>query len=230
MRANSSNEPTTRHLNARSTPIVGVTFTAKRLVLLAGALAIAAAMSVLAYMYGGIVNTADYGPNDLREGPRSQIVAWPDSNTAVQISRLSKLQPDHLWKVVTDQKRFDEFMPYVRETTVEALEDGSFLEKQILDLPVGSYDLDLRIKLTAAGNVRRAAWEQQRGTLSYNAGAWIVEKHGDESILRYQVAARVGWLPQWMSNSAMRGRLGKLLEAVEARTVSLEQNEQGYFQ
>jgi hypothetical protein len=230
MRANEAGDHAATNLEGHSTAVAGATFTTKRLALLGGAFVVMLAMAVLAYFYGGIINTTEYGPNDLRGGPRSQIVPWPNNNTAVQVSRLSKLKPDHLWKVVTDQSRFDEFMPYVRETTVEALPDGSFLEKQVLDLPAGSYDLDLRIRLTAHDNIRRAAWEQQRGTLRYNAGAWIVEKHGDESILRYQVAARLGWLPQWMTNSAMRGRLGKLLEAVEVRTAKLEQNEQGYFQ
>ena len=54
----------------------------------------------------------------LETGPVTQIISWDRDNTAVQLSQLSELPSDDLWRVVTDQGRFDEFMPYVRTTTV----------------------------------------------------------------------------------------------------------------
>jgi hypothetical protein len=178
---------------------------------------------------GSVVDAHVYSPSELEAGPVDQIILWDDGRTAVQVSRLSDLPPDHLWRVVTDQARFDEFMPYVRETTVTANPDGSFLEKQILDLPHASYDLELEIRLSERDGVRTARWVQQKGVLPYNQGAWIVEDHGGRSVLRYQVSASVSWVPQSLANYAMRMRLGRLLEAVEARVRDVQQREPEYF-
>ena len=76
---------------------------------------------------------------------------------------------------------------------------------------------------------RTARWEQREGTLVFNQGAWVVESHGDRSVLRYQVAAQLIGVPQWVSNYAMKRRLGRLLDAVEKRVRDLRQREPGYF-
>lgn len=166
----------------------------------------------------------------LESGPVTQIISWDRDNTAVQLSQLSELPSDDLWRVVTDQGRFDEFMPYVRSTTVSDEPDGTFIEKQVLDLPYASYDVELGISLTEKDNVRTARWEQRKGTLLFNQGAWVVESHGDRSVLRYQVAAHLSGVPQWASNYAMTRRLGRLLDAVEKRVRDLRQSEPGYFE
>lgn len=147
----------------------------------------------------------------------------------MQVSRLSELSADHLWKVVTDQGRFDQFMPYVRKTTVQKQADGTFLEQQILDLPHKTFELELRITLSQNGNTRTAGWRQTKGSLDVNEGAWVVESAAGKSILRYQVSASISWLPHWAVNQSMRPRLAKLLESVETRVRDLEQKEPGYF-
>lgn len=166
----------------------------------------------------------------LESGPVTQIISWDGDNTAVQLSQLSELPADDLWHVVTDQGRFDEFMPYVRTTTVSEGPGGTFIEKQVLDLPYASYDVELGISLVEKDNVRTARWEQRKGTLLFNQGAWVVESHGDRSVLRYQVAAHLSGVPQWASNYAMTRRLGRLLDAVEKRVRDLRQSEPGYFE
>lgn len=178
---------------------------------------------------GSYVDDHVYTAAELDAGPVSQIITWENGRTAVQISRLSPLSADHLWRVATDQGRFDEFMPYVRATTVRPGDDNTLIEEQWLDLPYGSYDLELTIRLVEDGNVRKARWEQSRGSLTYNQGAWVVEQHGDGAILRYQVSATLAHVPQWVVNFAMRRRLGRLLQAVETRVRDLEQREPGYF-
>lgn len=131
---------------------------------------------------------------------------------------------------MTDQGRFDEFMPYVRTTTVSDGPDGMLIEKQVLDLPYASYDVELDITLSEKDNVRTARWEQRQGTLLFNQGAGGVESHGDRSVLRYQVAAHLSGVPQWASNYAMTRRLGRLLNALEKRVRDLRQREPEYFQ
>jgi hypothetical protein len=178
---------------------------------------------------GSRIDPHEYTPAELERGPITQIVAWDGGRTAVQVSLLSQLPPDDLWKVVTDQARFNEFMPYVRETSVEPGPDGLLLEHQKLDLPLASYDLELGIRLTERDGIRTARWEQRKGTLRFNQGAWIVESHGDLSVLRYQVSASLDIVPQWIVNYAMRRRLGRLLEAVETRVRDLQQRQPEYF-
>ncbi|MBI4600960.1 MAG: SRPBCC family protein [Planctomycetes bacterium] len=201
----------------------------KRWVFLALMAAGAASVATVAYK-GGHVDARVLGPAELEAGPATQIVAWEGGRTAVQVSKLSALPADRLWRVVTDQGRFDEFMPYVRSTEVRPGPGGALIETQILDLPHASYDLELEIRLKEEGNVRTAAWRQLKGTLSYNHGAWVVEAHGPRTVLRYQVSASLGWVPDWAVNYAMRGRLTKLLDSVEERVRALEKAEPAYFQ
>jgi hypothetical protein len=180
--------------------------------------------------YGGSqVDPHEYTPAELEEGPVTQIISWDGGRTAVQVSRLSPLPADHLWRVVTDQGRFNEFMPYVRETSVQPGPDGLLIERQKLELPHASYELELGIRLSERGNVRTARWEQRQGTLRFNQGAWIVQSHGDRNVLRYQVSASLTGVPQWLVNYAMRRRVGRLLDAVEARVRDMQQREPDYF-
>jgi ribosome-associated toxin RatA of RatAB toxin-antitoxin module len=167
--------------------------------------------------------------SELEQGPVSQIISWEEGRTAVQISRLSTLPADDLWRVVTDQARYDEFMPYVRTTTVRPGPDDTLIESQILDLPHASYELELTIRLREQEGRRTARWEQTKGVLPYNQGAWVVERQGERAVLRYQVSAALNGVPQWIVNYAMRRRLGRLLEAVETRVRELQKREPEYF-
>lgn len=179
---------------------------------------------------GSHVDPHTYGAAELANGPITQIIPWDDGHTAVQTSRLTDLPADQLWKVVTDQGRFDQFMPYVRSTTVERLPSGKFLEKQILDLPHATYEVHLEITLDQQLGVRKAYWRQVNGTLEYNEGAWVVEEADGKSILRYQVAADANWLPQFVVNFSLRPRLDRLLQSVEQRVRELNEKDPQYFQ
>ena len=156
----------------------------------------AAAIGHMWYV-GSHVDRHVYTVSELEAGPIAQIIAWDGGRTAVQISRLSSLSADDLWRVVTDQGRFNEFMPYVRSTSVRPGPDGASIVKQQLDLPHAKYELELEIRLREQDGVRTALWQQIRGALSFNQGAWVVESHGDRSLLRYQVSASLSWVPQW---------------------------------
>src|SRR5262245_28211551 len=72
-----------------------------RALLLAGALVIARM-----WYRGTVIDPHEYNSSELANGPISQIIAWPENHKAVQVSRLSSLPADQLWKVITDQGRF----------------------------------------------------------------------------------------------------------------------------
>jgi len=186
---------------------------------------------VVGYVWyaGNHVDTHTYGAAELANGPITQIIPWRDNYKAVQTSRLTDLPADQIWKVVTDQGRFDQFMPYVRKTTVERLPNGKLLEKQILDLPHATYNVDLEITLDEKPGIRQARWRQVNPGLDLNEGAWIVEEANGKSILRYQAAADVNWLPQFAVNFALRPRVNRLLKSVEQRVRDLADKDPQYF-
>lgn len=192
-------------------------------------LVIVTATVLRAWYVGSHVDTHQYGAAELERGPVAQIIQWNEDHTAVQVSQLSTLHADRLWRVVTDQERFDEFMPYVKNTTIRPGPDGSVIETQVLELPHKNFDLELEIRLTGDNNTRTARWRQLRGLLAFNEGAWVVERAGDRSILRYQVSGSLDWIPQWAINYVLRPRLARLLKAVEERVRDLERKEPAYF-
>lgn len=200
----------------------------KRRICAAVGLLFAGALVYLWYR-GAHVDAHVYTASELQGGAVTQIIPWGPERTAVQVNFLSTASPDHLWRVVTDQGRFDQFMPFVRKTTVRPGEGGALIESQILDLPHYSHELELEIHLDVKPGRRAASWKQIKGEIAFNEGAWIVEEDGGKAILRYQVSAALNWAPQWAVNGAMRTRLVKLLLAVEKRTHDLESSEPEYF-
>jgi uncharacterized membrane protein len=185
---------------------------------------------VYAWYRGSHVDEGTPTAEELQGGPISQIVHWRNTrHTAVQHSRLCSEPADYFWKVVTDQEQFDDFMPYVEYTKVRQGPNDTRLEEQRLALPFGDKELELEITMTHSGNARTAFWRQLKGSLTFNEGAWVVEKSDDKTILRYQVAAAVKYMPQWVINYAMRKRLGNLLIAVERRVQQKMRDDPSYF-
>lgn len=178
---------------------------------------------------GSHIDGEVYGPAELGDRQVVQIIRWNEDYTAVQVSCATRLPVEHLWRVVADQGRFQEYMPWVASSTVRPGPSGTLIDEQRLDLPMGTYALTLEITLERSGNTSTARWRQLEGELAFNEGAWVVEDHGDSAVLRYQVAASLRLLPQWALNYTMRLRLGRLLDAVLLRVRQLEQTEPEYF-
>ena len=178
---------------------------------------------------GSHIDGTVYGPAELGDRQVAQIIQWDKDHTAVQISCVTRLPVEHVWRVLADQERFDEYMPWVISSTVRPGPTNPLFVEQRLDLPTGTYALTLEITLERSGNTSTARWRQLEGEMAFNEGAWVVEDHGDSVVLRYQVAASMWPFPQWVANYAMRLRLGGLLDAVLARVQQLEKTEPDYF-
>lgn len=178
---------------------------------------------------GGHIDGKLYGPAELGDRQVAQIIQWDKDHKAVQISCATRLPFEHVWRVVADQERFDEYMPWVADSTMRPGVTGVFIEELKLKLPMGTYAQTLEITVKRSGNISTARWRQLEGDLAFNEGAWVVEDHGGVAVLRYQLATTFWPLPQWAVNSAMRSRLGELLDAVLTRVQRLEETEPEYF-
>jgi len=144
---------------------------------------------------------------------------------------LVDLPAARLYRVVTDNGRFAEFMPHVAESTVEVQPDGSIINYQRLDLPLVT-DRHYRVKVIntvdeAEGwKVRRSAWSYVPGSgnIVESRGAWTLVELGERrTLLVYEVFTDPGgWIPAWLYNRATRETLPDLIASVRERARAVD--------
>ena len=134
--------------------------------------------------------------------------------------------PDRVFRVVTDNARFADFMPYVEISTVEEAPDGSVINLQRLDLPwpVSNREYKIQIVNTAEPDADPAVWQsawthvEGFGNIEESRGAWRVFACDDVALVEYQVLTDPGGrIPNYFKNKATRRSLPRLIEAVRER-------------
>ncbi len=139
---------------------------------------------------------------------------------------LVEAPPERVFRVVTDNARFAEFMPFVELSTVETLADGSLVNLQSLDLPWPVSNREYKIKLVneadAGGEppLWQSAWTHVKGfgNIEESRGAWRVFPCGERALVEYQVYTDPGGsIPTYFKNKATRRSLNQLIEAVRSR-------------
>lgn len=137
--------------------------------------------------------------------------------------------PERVFQVVTDLEAFPEFMPHVRQSTVEPQADGSLVNYQYLDLPFPIRDRYYKIRVvhrveeTHRGRVWRSSWTYLPGSgnVVENYGAWTLRDYGGRTLALYQVFTDPGgWIPAWAANRASRQTLPDILRALRRRSES----------
>jgi ribosome-associated toxin RatA of RatAB toxin-antitoxin module len=174
---------------------------------------------------GSTVDVHVFSPEELKTGPVVQVISWPNNRTAVQASQLMSLPADQVWAVVRDQAKFQEYMPYVKASSIGEKINGKYQLEQKLDLPIGLYENTLQLEEDESPAARTVRWKQLTGPLKFNEGAWVIEQHGANCILRYQLSATVNYVPQWLANYLMRKRLLSIPAAVESRVKALHKSD-----
>jgi hypothetical protein len=184
----------------------------------------------IAYYQGTHVVQRTYTADELGERVVGQVTPLFDG-TGVEIWGVIEAPADKVWKVVTDQDRFAEYMPYVETSRISERHADHLVEEQTLDLPMGRFErLKLKIWYESEGNRRTAQWNQLQGTPKINRGAWVVEDHGSRSILRYQVRCDPGQgVPEWFLRFFMKHRLKGIVRAVRARVLEKIRSDPEYF-
>ena len=134
--------------------------------------------------------------------------------------------PERVFRVVTDNEHFAEFMPRVKSSTVEVGTDGSPINHQELNLPfVADREFKVRISnsITERGGERiwRSAWTHVKGfgNIEDTTGSWTLLEYGEHrTLIIYEVLTDPGGsIPKFLNNLATKRTLPALLDSVRKR-------------
>ena len=132
--------------------------------------------------------------------------------------------------VVDAAGEFDEFMPRMRESDVEPVSPGVYLNRQVLDMPFPVQDrrYTLRVETetfaTSSGSGWRARWTyvEGSGNVRTSTGSWTLIPLGPErTVVVYQVLSDPGgMLSARIVDYAAPRTLRRVLESLRDRVLS----------
>ena len=135
--------------------------------------------------------------------------------------------PQRVFRVVTDNENFEQFMPYVKRSEVERLTEGSILNYQHLDFPfpIGDryYKLHIlrTVENTDRGKVFTSTWTYVRGSgnIKDTYGSWTLREYDKDKALVIYVCCTDpgGSLPKWALNMATTISLPRVIDRVRQR-------------
>ena len=140
--------------------------------------------------------------------------------------------PERVFKVITDNENFEQFMPYVKKSNVELGKDGSIINYQYLDFPfpVGDRYYKLRIinskENIDKGKIFRSSWTYIKGSgnIEDTYGSWMLKEYGQgKTLATYVVCTDPGGrIPKWAQNMATKISLPKIIGRVRQQTKNSE--------
>ena len=135
--------------------------------------------------------------------------------------------PEKVFRVVTDNEDFEQFMPYVKQSDVERLTEASIINYQYLDFPFPIrdryYKLHIlrRIENTNEGKIFKSTWTYVKGSgnIIDTYGSWTLEKYPKgKTLVTYVVCTDPGGsLPKWVLNMATEISLPQVIGRVRHR-------------
>ena len=144
--------------------------------------------------------------------------------------------PEKVFRVVTDNEDFEEFMPYVKQSDVERIKERSIMNYQYLDFPfpIGDryYKLHIlhTIENTDNGKVFKSTWTYVKGSgnIKDTYGSWILEEYGQgKTLATYVVCTDPGGsLPKWALNMATKISLPEIIDRVRQRVKNPQYEDQ----
>jgi carbon monoxide dehydrogenase subunit G len=133
---------------------------------------------------------------------------------------------ERVFRVVTDNEHFAEFMPWVKISTVETGTDGSAINHQELDLPFVK-DREFKVRISNSVTERdgeqiwRSAWTHVKGfgNIEDTTGSWTLLEYGENrTLVIYEVLTDPGGsIPRFLKNLATKRTLPDLLDSVRQR-------------
>jgi hypothetical protein len=135
--------------------------------------------------------------------------------------------PERVFKVITDNEDFEQFMPYVEQSDVEYITNESIINYQYLNFPfpIGDryYKLYIvqAIENSNAERIFKCTWTyvKKSGNIKDTYGSWVLKKYGENRTLAtYTVYTDPGGrIPKWALNMATEISLPKIIESVRQR-------------
>lgn len=133
---------------------------------------------------------------------------------------------ERVFRVVTDNGSFEEFMPHVRESEVERAADGALINYQLLDVPfAGDRHFRIRVDNGVEGEAgqpvffSRWTYVPGSGNIVDTRGSWTLVPRGKQRTLAvYRVLTDPGGnIPRWIIHMASLRALDALVAAVRRR-------------
>ena len=133
-------------------------------------------------------------------------------------------------EVIDAAADFDEFMPRVLESEVEAVSPGVYLNRQVLDAPFPVEDRQYTVRVetenfeTGTGPGWWARWNyvEGSGNVRESTGSWtLIPLDQERTVVVYRVLTDPGgMLPAWIVDYAAPRTLRRVLESLRDRVLS----------
>ena len=138
-----------------------------------------------------------------------------------------------LWAVrliIDAAAEFDEFMPRILESEVEPVSPGTYLNRQVLDMPFPMEDrrYTVRVETGAIGTGAGAGWQARwthvegSGNIRESRGSWtLIPVSAERTLVVYRLLTDPGGrLPAWIVDYAAPRALRQVLNAVRDRVLT----------
>ena len=129
--------------------------------------------------------------------------------------------------MVTDNENFEQFTPYVKQSDVERIAEGSIINYQDLDfpLPIGDryYKLHIlrAVENTNTERVFRSTWTYVKGSgnIKDTYGSWTLKDYDQgKTLVTYVCCTDPGSrVPKWALNMATKISLPQVIDRVRQR-------------
>jgi Polyketide cyclase / dehydrase and lipid transport len=135
-------------------------------------------------------------------------------------ARLVAASPEAVWRVVTDNENFEQFICSVARSEFDPV---SGINLQVVKVPFW-LDVSYRIKIensvvgSGADTVWRSAWTYVEGDLDTSEGSWTLRPDESGTLVLYEVRTDPGFGKRWVySPGRAEAELRKLLADVASR-------------
>ena len=143
-------------------------------------------------------------------------------------------KPAKVFAQLGDYANLKDFMPYVKKTTVDAVEGNVTTVSFVLEFPLGLAGRNYQLKLTDGPKeydgvkVLVSEWVYTgKGNIIDTTGQWELAPWGtDKTLVRYTVFTDPGGsFPNWIKNKASKTALTNVITAVRDRVKSKDAKE-----
>jgi ribosome-associated toxin RatA of RatAB toxin-antitoxin module len=175
-----------------------------------------------AYVRGTSADAEVRNPTSSAEPPISQLRRLDDGHITVRAAGVLPYPRQKVWAVVTDFAHYSDFLPYVKDVTVEPAQDGTkkLVKGKAKSAFYGYWDFQLHANEEKEKADEWRVWwrEKGEGEVLVNNGTWALREAGTgETLLVLELETEVRSTPNWLLRNFYLYRLRQVIAAVRAR-------------